>query len=150
MIFIAASDIIVPGPKIPATPFEYKKLWSFSGIIPPVITFIFSFFSFFNILIISGTSVLWAPPSEDIPITCTSFSIACLTTSCGVWNKAPKSTSNPTSEKPVAIIFEPLSCPSCPTFAINILGLLPSLCSKLKTCFFSYGTQWPDKRSCLN
>mmetsp|Transcript_17993 Transcript_17993/g.24773 ORF Transcript_17993/g.24773 Transcript_17993/m.24773 type:complete len:282 (+) Transcript_17993:503-1348(+) len=91
--------------------------------------------SFFN----AGRSVLCPAAWDEIPMTWTSESIACKATSSGVWNSGPTSTSNPKSENPLAITLAPLSCPSCPIFATNIRGLLPSVSSNDST---SLRTDW--------
>ena len=82
-----------------------------------------------------GTNDLCPPARVDIPTIWTSFSTACFATSSGVWKSGPISTSNPMSAKPVATIFAPLSWPSCPIFATNILGRLPSSFANLLASF---------------
>src|SRR4029078_3400952 len=54
--------------------------------------------------------------------TCTSFSIASLAASSGVWNSGPMSTSKPRSANAVATTLAPRSCPSCPSLAILTRG----------------------------
>mmetsp|Transcript_11076 Transcript_11076/g.22135 ORF Transcript_11076/g.22135 Transcript_11076/m.22135 type:complete len:218 (-) Transcript_11076:1414-2067(-) len=119
------------------TPCLNKSWWSSSGIMPPHTTIGISSSSGTrrrNSSISSGIIVRWAAACVEMPMTCTSASMACCATSLGDMNRGPMSTSNPISASPEAITLAPRSWPSRPIFPIKILGRLPCSRSKSSIC----------------